>query len=81
MATRKKAKRSNVKHPSTAMIRDLAKVMKKHNFVGRTLLWKPMAAAHIAMAAGQGGCPNGQSPHTISYQLPDGTWVTKTVCM
>jgi len=81
MAAKKKTKRASAKHPSPAMIRDLTKVMKKHNFVGRTLMWKPMAATHLTMAVGQGGCPPGQSPHTVSYQLPDGTWVTKTVCM
>ncbi len=81
MATRRKTKKASVKHPSPAMIRDLTRVMKKHNFVGRTLMWKPMAADHMMASMGQGGCPDGQSPHTISYQLPTGEWVTKTVCM
>jgi hypothetical protein len=80
MAAKKKAKRVSAKHPSPAMIKDLTKVMKKHNWVGKSLMWKPVAAAHLAMAAGQGGCPPGQSPHQISYQLPDGTWVNTTVC-
>ena len=82
MPAKKKSKNTSSKHhPSPAMISDLTKVMKKHNFVGRTLMWKPMAAGDMAMTAGQGGCPDNQSPHTISYQLPTGEWVTKTVCM
>jgi hypothetical protein len=80
MAAKKKSKSTRGGHPSPAMIRDLTKVMKKHNFVGRTLMWKPMAEAHMMESMGQGGCPDGQSPHTISYQLPTGEWVTKTVC-
>lgn len=80
MAAKKKSKRTRDVHPSPAMIRDLTKVMKKHNFVGRTLTWRPMSSAHMMESMGDGGCPPGQSPHTISYQLPSGEWVMKTVC-
>jgi hypothetical protein len=62
--------------PPEAMLADLKSVFTKHNWSG-SMIWKPSAAAAI----GGGQCPDGQSPHEISYQLPDGTWVTKTVCM
>jgi hypothetical protein len=73
------AKKKQAKHPPAAMLDDMKKVFAKHNWKG-TMMWKP-AATMTAAVASENGCPPGQSPHEISYQLPDGTWVTKTVCM
>jgi hypothetical protein len=30
---------------------------------------------------GSGGCPLGTTPKEVTYKLPDGTWVTKTICV
>jgi hypothetical protein len=69
MATKK-----NPLKPPAAMMDDLQKVFSKHNWKG-SLILKPTAAL------GESQCPPGQTPHEISYQLPDGTWVTETKCM
>ncbi len=80
MAAKKKSKKARGRRLSPAMISDLKKVMQKHNFVGKTLMWKPMDAGSFA-AAGADGCPPGESLHTISHQDPNGNWITETVCM
>jgi hypothetical protein len=81
MASERKTRRqtkmpSDPTEPSSAMFDDMRTVFAKHNWSG-TMIWKPAAAQ------GDSGtqCPPGQSPHEVSYQLPDGTWVTKIVCM
>lgn len=60
--------------PPQALLEDVQKLFAKHdwsgNLVGRSLA-----------ATGATTCPPGTTPHEITYQLPDGTWVTKTVCL
>lgn len=56
------------------LVNELNAVVDKHK-------WDGFAAA-ATPASGQGGnCPPGTTPHDITYQQPDGTWVTKTVCL
>ena len=69
------AKKKTVrKGPPPALIDDIKAAFDKHNWSG-TLMFRPAAITDNA------GCPPGTTPHEISYQLPNGTWVTKTVCI
>jgi hypothetical protein len=61
------------KHPSPEMLHDLQQVFKQHNWSG-----KPVG---LTAAASDTACPAGTSPKEVTYQLPDGTWVTKTICV
>jgi hypothetical protein len=67
---------SQKKHPSTELLKDLKKIYAKHNWSGHAIGIR-VASANI----GAGGCPQGQTPKEITYQLPDGTWVNKTICI
>jgi hypothetical protein len=58
------------------MIKDLHAVFKKHNWSGQVIGMKAVSAS-----ASTALCPNGQPPQQVSYKLPDGTWVTKEVCL
>jgi hypothetical protein len=64
------------KHPPAEMLAELQQTFRKFNWSG-----KPVGLVPNANAGEQGQCPPGQTPHQITYQLPDGTWVTKTVCI
>jgi hypothetical protein len=62
------------RHPPIKMIRELNDVFEKHNWSGEPIGIK------ADKAVDGGGCPAGTTPKQITYQLPDGTWVTKTIC-
>ena len=64
------------KNPSAALVKDLEKVLKKHKWSGGAIALhkKPFTATEDA-------CPPGTRPQEVTYQRPDGTWVTKIVCV
>jgi len=64
------------KAPSKALLRDLKAVFDKHAWTGDAVGVRPLAAEPA-----DGECTPPQTPHQISYQEPNGTWVTKTVCL
>ena len=65
------------KKPHDKFIRDLNRVFGKHNWSGMPIGISPAKQG----AAGDGACPPGKTLKTITFQLPDGTWVTKDVCV
>jgi hypothetical protein len=64
------------KHPSKELVKDLKKVFEKHN-------WSGMAIGLRAAQADDAPdlCPDGNPPQVVRYQLPDGTWVEKKMCL
>lgn len=68
----KKTKRS--RKPPKALLADVQDLFTKHN-------WSGNAVGRVAADTVSASCPPGTTPHEITYQLPDGTWVTKTVCL
>ena len=65
------------KHPSPEMLKDLNKVFAKHNWSGREIGLQDVTAGDND----SGDCPPGTTPKEVTYKLPDGTWVTKTICV
>ena len=63
------------KHPTKALVVDLQAVFAKHNWSGRAI-----GLRSIKATAG-GPCPEGTTPQEVTYKLPDGTWVNKTICV
>ncbi len=63
------------KHPSNEMIKDLNDLFRKHNWPGAPV------GINTGKATGGGACPPGTTPKQVTYQLPDGSWVTKTICV
>lgn len=64
------------KHPSPEMIKEIQDSFKRHGWSGR-----PLGISQPRVDESSSQCPPGTSPKQITYQLPDGTWVTKTVCL
>jgi hypothetical protein len=58
------------------MLKDLSKVFAKHNWSGRAIGLQDSEGD-----GGTGDCPPGTTPKEVTYKLPDGTWVTKTICV
>jgi len=71
------------KHPSPEMIRDLAKLFKKHNWSGQPIgiAREPVNLQMLSDDADDDLCPDGNPPQWVSYKLPDGTWAQKKVCL
>lgn len=71
------------KHPTPEMVKDLAKVFKKHNWSGQPigLADKAVNLQAVASASGDDTCPDGSQPQWVTYQLPGGTWATKKMCL
>jgi hypothetical protein len=69
------------KHPSDAMIKDLAETFAKHNWSGQPigLSSKPPQSTESTGEADE--CPPGTRPQWVTYKLPDGTWATKKICV
>lgn len=63
------------KHPPVEMIQDLQAVFEKHNWSGAPIGIKADKDADASE------CPDGTTPRQITYQLPDGSWKTKTICV
>lgn len=63
------------KHPDAALLRDLMAVFEEHNWSGNAIALGAPAETSAKK------CPAGKTPVEVSYQLPDGTWVNKTVCV
>jgi hypothetical protein len=61
------------KRPSPEMLKDLNKLFTKHNWSG--------AAIGLQDLEESDDCPDGKTPKEVTYKLPDGTWVTKTICV
>jgi len=72
----KSRKTTKAKHPTAAMLRDLKAVFKKHDWPGH-----PVGLMTAAAIPGPDTCPNGSEPQIVSFQLPDGTQVTKKMCL
>jgi hypothetical protein len=68
-----RTKKTTARKPPQALLADMQKLFVKHN-------WYGSAIGRVSVRA-VAGCPGGTTPHEITYQLPDGTWVTKTVCL
>jgi hypothetical protein len=62
--------------PTKEFLEDLKAVFEKHNWSGNALALQPLATA-----ASGSDCPAGKTPHEVTYQLPNGSWVTKTICL
>lgn len=73
---------STKKHPTKALLKDLKAVFEKHNWSGNAIgiAMSPDAHNNIT-AADNTGCPGGALPQIVKYQLPNGTWVFKTICV
>jgi hypothetical protein len=72
------------KHPTEEMVKDLAKVFKKHNWSGQPIGLSDAPVNLKAMAADDSDtdlCPDGSEPQWVTYKLPDGTWATKKMCV
>ena len=61
------------KEPSPDMLRDLHAVFKKHNWSGHPV--------GIMDLEDSNDCPPGTTPKEVTVKLPDGTTVTKTICV
>ncbi len=64
-------------HPSPAMVSDLRKLFVKHNWSGRPI---GMVAADTT-GDDPANCPEGKTPQTVCYNLPNGDTVCKTMCV
>ena len=72
-----------LKQPPAQMMQDVQDVLEKHGWSG-SMIVKPATAslaATAAAAAGGGPCPPGKTPQEISFQLSDGTWVSRIICV
>jgi hypothetical protein len=67
---------SGKKHPSKALLKDLKQVFDKHNWQGASI-----GIRALSSASEKNDCPPGTKKTEVTYQLPDGPWVTKTVCL
>jgi hypothetical protein len=65
------------KHPSREMLKELDKVFTKHNWSGAAIGLRNSEADNDDPE----DCPPGTTPKKVTYKLPDGTWVTKTICV
>jgi hypothetical protein len=70
------------KHPSDELIKDLAKVFKKHNWSGQPIGLSAGPPNLKAIIGNEDGadCPNGTEAQWVTYKFSDGTWVTKKLC-
>jgi hypothetical protein len=64
-----------IQHPTPAMLADLRKVFQKHNWSGR-----PIGFGKDAIADDSDLCDDGSVPQWVTFQLPDGSSVTKKIC-
>ena len=62
------------KRPSKALLKELKELFEKHDWPG-TAIGTPAATAE------ESGCPPGQTPHDVTVMTPDGTVITRTVCL
>jgi len=72
------------KHPTAELAKDLAAVFQKHNWSGAPIGISSSPANLMANAKDDiddGSCPDGSEPQWVTYKLPDGTWVTKKMCV
>ena len=58
------------------LLDEVKAVFKNHNYPGTVIGRRSQLAD-----PGANNCPPGTTPHDVTYQLPDGTWVTKTMCL
>lgn len=72
-----KPKKSSMKAPPAEMMQEVQDVLGKHGWSG-SMIMKP-AGATAATAANP--CPPGTTPQEISFQRPDGTWVSRIICV
>jgi hypothetical protein len=64
------------KRPSKALLNDLKAVFDKHAWPGHAVGLRALAAD-----AAVGQCVPPKTPHEVTYQTADGTWVNTTVCL
>gem|GEM_PF-1744925 len=69
-ATCKKQKKLSA--PSTELLDDIRAAFARHEWRGSLI---------VTALADENGCGPGEYPHQVSYQTPDGHWVTQTICM
>ncbi len=67
--------KKKLEHPTPEMIADLKQVFAKHNWSE-----KPIGFGKTAMADDSDLCDDGSVPQWVTYQLPDGSSVTKKIC-
>jgi hypothetical protein len=75
---------SKITHPTPELVQDLQQVFDKHNWSGEPIGFaQPKASIGGAAAAEDdpGDCPVGTTPQTVTYSLPNGQQVTKTICV
>jgi hypothetical protein len=68
------AGKSNATGTVNGLLHDIHQAFLKHKLSGGSMMIKPAAAADSV------ACPEGQAPHEIQYQEPNGSVVTKVVC-
>jgi hypothetical protein len=62
------------KKPPAALLKDMQTLFDKHE-------WPGSVVGRPAKMAGATECPDGQTPHDVTYQDANGNWVTTTVCL
>ncbi len=67
--------KKTLQHPTPEMIADLKDVFDKHNWSGR-----PVGFGKAQLADDSNLCLDGSVPQWVTYQLPDGSSVTKKIC-
>jgi hypothetical protein len=81
MAAKKRStKKKSIQHPTPALLKDLGDVFDKHGWSGRPIGFGTDAMVAAAPADNE-GCPDGTTPQWVTYQLPDGSSVTKQICV
>jgi hypothetical protein len=71
-------------HPTPEMVRDLQMVFTKHNWSGQPIGLVQPKSLIDNQANGEedpDNCPEGKVPQTVTYRLPNGDEVNKTICV
>ena len=72
--TKKAAKKKVAAKPPRPLLHALQTLFEEHG-------WSGNAIGRVASIAEGVSCPQGTVAHEITYKLPNGTWVSKTVCL
>ncbi len=76
MATTKKKTAYTPKNPPLALRKAAMDLFDEHGWPGNVVGRRSLTGASDAT-----DCPDGKTPHDITFQKEDGTWVTQTVCL
>ena len=71
-------------HPTPELVSDLQKVFAKHNWSGQPIglvQSEPVFGRPESGGDALDPCPEGKVPQIVSYRLPNGEVVNKTICV